>query len=99
MSQLDQTAIPAHKICFEITETAAIANLSSAGHLMRCSQGSATCRFALDDFGSGFSSFAYLKSLPVDFLKIDGMFIRGIAKDPIDLAMLKVDQRDRAGDG
>jgi len=88
LNQLDQTRIPAHKICFEITETAAIANLSSAGHLMRALK-ERDFRFALDDFGSGFSSFAYLKSLPVDILKIDGMFIKGIAKDPIDLAMLK----------
>jgi diguanylate cyclase (GGDEF)-like protein/PAS domain S-box-containing protein len=88
LEQLDQTRVPAHKICFEITETSAIANLASAGNLIH-SLKARNCRFALDDFGSGFSSFAYLKSLPVDFLKIDGMFIRGIAKDPIDLAMLK----------
>lgn len=86
--QLDETGVPAAKICFEITETAAIAQLSGAMRFMSALRGRG-CRFALDDFGSGLSSFAYLKKLPVDFLKIDGAFVKGIGADPVDVAIVR----------
>ncbi|MDX5445662.1 MAG: ammonium transporter [Zoogloeaceae bacterium] len=85
---LEQSGLPHGSICFEITETAAVANLSKVVHFIREVK-QLGCAFSLDDFGCGLSSFAYLKTLPVDFLKIDGSFIKDIERDPIDMAMVQ----------
>jgi diguanylate cyclase (GGDEF)-like protein/PAS domain S-box-containing protein len=78
----------ARALCFEITETAAVASLTKATFLMRELKARG-CRFSLDDFGSGVSSFVYLKTLPVDFLKIDGQFAAHVAHDAVDRSMVE----------
>ena len=86
--QLVRYPVPPQRICFEITETAAVQNLAQLAELIQVLKVRGFS-FALDDFGSGLSSFMYLKTLPVDFLKIDGSFVRDMLHDPIDLAMVQ----------
>ncbi len=86
--KLNDDDIPSKKISFEVTENAAIKNINKAADFIRKIK-EFGCRFALDDFGSGLSSFAYLKDLPVDILKIDGMFVKGINTEPVNYAMVK----------
>jgi diguanylate cyclase (GGDEF)-like protein len=92
IKELEKSKLPPGAICFEITETAAISNLSRVVHFMQTLK-KLGCKFSLDDFGSGLSSFTYLKNLPVDYLKIDGQFISNVADDTVDESMVKAIQQ------
>ena len=88
IEQFQKSGLSGASICFEITETAAIASYSQANRFIHAVK-ELGCRFALDDFGTGLSSFGYLKHFPVDFLKIDGSFVKEILHDPIDREMVR----------
>jgi diguanylate cyclase (GGDEF)-like protein/PAS domain S-box-containing protein len=88
IQKIKEHKVNTKQLCFEITETAVITNLDKARQFMQKLR-ALGCRFSLDDFGSGLSSFAYLKNLDVDFLKIDGMFVKSIANNKIDRAMVE----------
>ena len=88
VEQLNETAVPPGKVLFEVTETAAISALSVAVDFIRTLK-EYGCRFCLDDFGTGYASFSYLKTLPLDYVKIDGMFVRDIVDNPSDLAVVR----------
>jgi EAL domain-containing protein (putative c-di-GMP-specific phosphodiesterase class I) len=90
--QVEITGIDPKRVCLEITETAAISNLSVAVSFMHEMKRQGF-RFALDDFGAGLSSFSYLKTIPVDFLKVDGSFIRDMLDDEMDAAIVDSIQR------
>ena len=85
--EIEATGIAAQRVFFEITETSAIANLPKAMRFITVLK-EMGCFFVLDDFGQGLSSFGYLKSLPLDFIKIDGTFVREMVEDPIQAALV-----------
>ena len=88
LEQFNQTRLPTSKVCFEITETSAIGNLDEAIEFIEKMKVIGV-KFSLDDFGTGLSSYSYLRSLPVDYLKIDGIFVKDIKTSPSDYAVVK----------
>ncbi|MGI9203369.1 MAG: putative bifunctional diguanylate cyclase/phosphodiesterase [Woeseiaceae bacterium] len=87
LDEINSMGVPPENICFEITETAAISNIDEATAFMQGLR-EIGCSFSLDDFGAGLSSFGYLKNLPVDYLKIDGSFVREMRTDPVSRSMV-----------
>jgi len=92
VEQFGNYKVPPSKVCFEITETAAFANLKEVLWMMQ-ELGAMGCRFAIDDFGSGHASYGYLESLPVDYVKIDGIFVRSMLDSPLHRAIVESVQR------
>ena len=88
LSQFNETRLPTSKVCFEITETSAIGNLDDVVEFMEKMK-IIGVHFSLDDFGTGLSSYSYLRTLPVDYLKIDGIFVKDIKDNPSDYAVVK----------
>jgi diguanylate cyclase (GGDEF)-like protein len=88
LDELSAASVSTGSLCFEITETAAIANLGNVVHFMRALKARG-CRFSLDDFGTGLSSLTYLKNLPVDYVKIDGQFVRNVTRDLADESVVE----------
>jgi EAL domain-containing protein (putative c-di-GMP-specific phosphodiesterase class I) len=88
INEFEKTEIDPERICFEVTETAAIANWQHVTRLISVLRGMG-CKFALDDFGSGMSSFSYLRNLNIDFIKIDGSFVKNIHFDRLNREMVK----------
>jgi EAL domain-containing protein (putative c-di-GMP-specific phosphodiesterase class I) len=88
LDEIVAAAVPPGALCFEITETAAIANLGRVVSFMQALKAHG-CRFSLDDFGTGLSSLTYLKNLPVDYVKIDGQFVRNVGRDHADEAVVE----------
>jgi EAL domain-containing protein (putative c-di-GMP-specific phosphodiesterase class I) len=84
---IEQTQVPFNKLCFELTETSALSNLDKAINFIEQLRNKG-CKFSLDDFGTGMSSFDYLYKLPVNYLKIDGSFITDITDDPVKKEMV-----------
>jgi EAL domain-containing protein (putative c-di-GMP-specific phosphodiesterase class I) len=85
---MQRAAVPPSKICFEVTETAALANLGEVLWLMQ-ELGAMGCRFAIDDFGSGHASYGYIENLPVDYVKIDGVFVRDLPDNALHRAIVE----------
>jgi diguanylate cyclase (GGDEF)-like protein/PAS domain S-box-containing protein len=88
VQEMNRASVPPSKICFEITETAALANLGEVRWVMQ-ELGAMGCRFAIDDFGSGHASYGYIENLPVDYVKIDGVFVRDLADNALHRAIVE----------